>query len=418
MNVSSILYRARPFIPLCAFLWACSPPGPDFEINVPVLEVVRGARPQQQILTGEIAAARAVSLVAPQVGIWPLTVQALIANGSEVKQGDLLVEFDNSTLSSRLDQSYTDLVRAENEIQATAARTAADLADTEMELETGRSELEKAVIAADVPAGVRSDMEHERLQLELEKRRLELKNAEEAYAAKKESAIAEVDVARIELETSRAKLSDVERGMENLALRAPSSGLVILQNNHREDRLFESGDNAQPGMTILRIPDLDSLVVKARLFDVDDGNVQVGDVTRVTLDAYPDQDYQGRVTAVQSVAQMLGRRTTARAFDVTVELERTDPSFMRPGMSAKVEVTRQGGPQVLLAPRAALAFEDDGSAFARLEGRGTREVQIGACSPLWCEVIDGLDEGDRLAQAESRIGSPQASVDSEPGASL
>jgi len=172
-------------------------------------------------------------------------------------------------------------------------------------------------------------------------------------------------------------------------------------------------------MTILRIPDLESLVVKARLFDVDDGNIQIGDAATVTLDAYPDQIYQGQIARLQSVAQTLGRRTTARAFDVTVELGQMDPSFMRPGMSAKVEVTRQRGADVLLAPRAALEFRDDGTAQATLDGRQLREIVVGVCSPLWCEVKDGLEEGELLARTENKLGAPRASLETtEQGASL
>jgi multidrug efflux pump subunit AcrA (membrane-fusion protein) len=115
----------------------------------------------------------------------------------------------------------------------------------------------------------------------------------------------------------------------------------------------------------------------------------------VSLDAFPDRVFSGRIESVAAVAQETSFRSMRRAFAVKVALERADPERMRPGMSAKVEVLSPPRPPALLAPRAALDLAAEPPRALLADG-GEVEVKLGACTSAHCEVLSGLREGQEL----------------------
>jgi multidrug efflux pump subunit AcrA (membrane-fusion protein) len=148
-------------------------------------------------------------------------------------------------------------------------------------------------------------------------------------------------------------------------------------------------------MAIAMLPDVSTMRVKAGLADVDDGKVAVGMPVTVTLDAFPDVPFKGKISAISAVAQESRRQSLRRQFEVLIALDRLDGERMRPGLSARIVVRRATQPKTLLAPRAAIDFA--GKPKAQLASGGTKEVKLGDCNAQDCVVLDGLTEGEKLA---------------------
>jgi hypothetical protein len=111
--------------------------------------------------------------------------------------------------------------------------------------------------------------------------------------------------------------------------------------------------------------------------------------------------FPGLVRSISPVAREPERSSTRRFFSVVIELDETDESIMRPGLSVKAEVE---GPhhEALLVPRAALRRMDEG-VVAYDESGDPIPVQIGACNAHHCELLGGLDEGAKLAVPPSSL---------------
>jgi len=206
---------------------------------------------------------------------------------------------------------------------------------------------------------------------------------------------ADLDNRRISAEKARREIRAAETAIQALALAAPRDGILVVAENPWEDRKFEVGDTAYAGLTVMRIPDLAAMRVEAKLSDVDDGRVAIGMPATCYLDMVPGVAFPGRVVELTPVAQEATRRSMRRAFRVLVDLEKTDPERMRPGMSVRVEVETARLADALVAPRAGLDL-DASPPKARLDGGGDAEVRLGACSATDCVVLEGLEEGTRL----------------------
>lgn len=401
-RLSLILFAVALFA--SALLFSATAPADDEPLVASERELVL-----RHLLTGELAAEKAVELVVPQVGIAPLQIRWLVDNGQEVAAGDPIVELDSSALSSNLEQLDSNLAQAQLALEAAVSRAGSEIAQAEFEVRQRRAALDKAVIAAEVPEELQAARDIDRLRLEVEKSELELAEAERDLEAKRVTAEANVEIERLNVRKATQKLELARQGTEQLVLRAPRDGVAVIQRNGSEDRLWQVGDNTFPGWSLVRLPDMRSLLVRARLFDVDDRTIAPAMTAEVILDAYPTVALAGRVRSIDRIAREGRGRSRTRSFTVVVDLEALEESFpersrLLPGMSAlvvveqRVEQSRSGGLPVV-APRVALEIEGDGSAKAHLADGPPRDVVLGPCGPLECVVEEGLDAGTRLRPA-------------------
>lgn len=236
--------------------------------------------------------------------------------------------------------------------------------------------------------------------LELKRCRKELSKAEEVLRATRVGADAEQRNLQIALSTARQEIIRAESALRVLTLTAPADGTVIFLDHPWEGRKMQVGDRVWVGMPIAKIPDLSTLEVVANLWDVDDGRVAVGDRATVTIDAYPEKSFSGRVASVAPVAQEGARQTLRRSFRTVISLDRTDEERMRPGLSTKVVIEKLIATNALLVPRH-LIGRRDGRLYLRTAA-GEREVVIGRCNARDCAVLEGVSERDRLAEEKER----------------
>ncbi|HEX2252158.1 MAG TPA: efflux RND transporter periplasmic adaptor subunit [Thermoanaerobaculia bacterium] len=382
----------------CAGAGAEPPPaGADTPSAGGELIVRRGDFQRRLVLTGELRAARAVDLTVPQSPSWRVQIQWLEEDGAEVAAGQRVVEFDNTQFAADLEQKRAGLRGQEQELARTRARGEVTLAERRFAIDKARAELEKATILAEVPEDLLSPREYQDRQLARKRAEIALEKANEELASARAGNEAELAMKRLDIDRARREIAIAEQALEALVLRAPEDGIFVVEENRFEQgRKLQQGDMAFVGMTVARLPELDSMQVEAMLSDVDDGEVAPGMEARCTLDAYPETVYPCRVLAVSPVAREAARSSLLRFFQVDLDLGAADVERMRPGMSVKVEVETEARPGVLLAPRAAL---DESAEPARLQlaGGDQREVELGPCDALVCVVEEGVEEGTRLA---------------------
>ncbi len=370
------------------------------EVVVP-MRVVRGDLDRRILLTGELLAEDAVGLIAPNVEQWPLQVRWIAEEGLEVKAGDPVVEFDNSQLASRQQELQARLIEEGHNLASLEARLASDLAQAEFELLKGQADVEKAKIKARIPKELVVEREYNNHQLALHRAKLELEKAQRKLEAQRQAGQAELAIQKLTFARAVEELQQAESRLEALVLRAPRDGIVILGQHRRERRQLLNGDSIFPGEVAARLPNLQTLMVEARLFDVDDGAIQTGMAIEGILDAFPERVFMGRIRAIDQIAQQAENRSLRRHFRVLIDLDETDIERMRPGMSVKIVVDDARHRDVLLLPRQSLRWRTTEPSLsgpqARLADGSWADVELGACNTMFCILENGLSEGTALA---------------------
>jgi len=398
--------RALPalLLGLSCLSWGCSPVDASGEATPgEELVVSRGTFQTRHLLTGELRAAEAVNLVVPRTPGFQVQIRWMEEDGAEVEAGQRVVEFENSNVTSDLEDKRSSLAERETDLERTRAEAASAIADKEFQLEQKRAELEKARIEASVPQELLPARDYQERQLALRRAEVEVTKAEEELEATRQARRAEIEMSRLELEEARREIEEAESAIEKLALDAPTSGVLVIEEHPWEGRKFQLGDSVYPGLTVARIPDLSTLQVEAVLHDVDEGRIVPGLRARATPDAFPDLTLPGEVIEVSPVAREIANSSLRRYFLVRVALAGVDPERLRPGMSVKVEVFDEPREAALLVPRRALDLTAEPPRAHLLDG-GTREVELGPCSSSHCVVESGLSAGERLAPRRSRVG--------------
>jgi HlyD family secretion protein len=357
--------------------------------------VRRGTFVNQIVITGELESARGASVSVPPLPNWQTSIKWLAPDGTDVKAGDRVAELDNTSIATDLDQKKQNETQARQELEQKNAEWAADLRDKTLDVDRKQSDLEKAKLEAAIPKEIVSARDYEDRQTKLKKGLSEYDKSRETLRAQQKAVAS--DRANLELKIARAH-REVEtslRALDQMVLRAPQDGIVVIRDHPWEGRKLQNGDTVWVGFPIALMPEIDSLQVSASLPDVDDGRIAAGMPAVVTVDGYPSLHFPATVASVAAVAQEEARLSMRRKFRVVVKLAKIDPSMMRPGLSARVEIRRELQRGVLIAPRAAIDFSAK-QPRARLASGKSVAVTVGSCNAQECVVKSGLDEGVRL----------------------
>jgi multidrug resistance efflux pump len=362
------------------------------------LRVHRGAFESDVVLTGELDAERGEQMSVPRLPVWQSSIKWIAADGSEVKAGDKVVELDNTSITSTLDQQRQTLIQNEQELTQKAAEWSASLAQKRLDLEKRKVELDKAAIDGGVDREVLAAREYSERQVKLTRAKVEYAKARDLVTSTERSIASDRANLVLKRDAVRRELKTKEEGLSAAVLTAPRDGIVVLRDHPWEGRRFQEGDGVWVGMALALIPELDSMRVVAALADVDDRKIAVGMPASVILDAYPDRRFRGRIADISAIAQESAKASMRRSFRVAVKLDELDFARMRPGLSARVIIRRDVSPTALLAPRAALDFTS-AKPKARTSSGKLVDVTLGACNAQECIVTGGLNEGDQLAPA-------------------
>ncbi|PRQ06076.1 efflux RND transporter periplasmic adaptor subunit [Enhygromyxa salina] len=362
------------------------------------LAVTRGDLVVPVMLTGELAADKSRVISAPRTETFELSIRWLADDGAEVEQGDRLVEFDDTALLDAIGGWELAVLDADNEWDNFRAQQAVEVAEKRFAAREATVEVSKTEIDARVSEDILSRMQYSEYQLALGRAKLARDAAGEDAKTASSGAKLEDKVQALAYAKAERKYESAKREIAALTITAPQDGVMIVPDNPFEGRKLQVGDTVFPGFTVAELPDLSKMVVRAVLSDVDDGSVHPGMKVTCFLDAYPERELSGLVRSVSPVAREPERGSVRRFFAVVIELDETDQSIMRPGLSVRAEVESLRRADVLLIPRAALTSGSEGT-MAQLEDGSQVVVEIGACDARRCELRSGLDEGARLGIA-------------------
>lgn len=243
---------------------------------------------------------------------------------------------------------------------------------------------------------------------------------------------------RAQLEQSRAGLQEARDNLAKTRLTSPIAGRVV--------RLaVEAGEVAVPGTfsretgLLMTIADLSVILAKVQVDETDVVRLAANDSVEVTIDAYPDTTFLGRVTEISHSARLTATQTASGSndravdFDVEVTLD-NPPREIRPDLSCTARIVTDMRQRALSIPIIALTVRDhervpnenpnvdtlklkrlgkeaEGVFIARDGAATFRPVRVGIAGDEYFEVLDGLREGETIV-----AGTYQAIRDLKDGA--
>ena len=365
------------------------------------LKVVRGAFVKTLRMTGlvesihfhNVAAPRLVGATGP--GSNTLIITRLMPSGSLVAPGQLLVEFDRQNqLKAAIDRrsEHRDL---EEQIRKKRAEQEQAHAKDDTELSVAANAVENARLEMKKNAYL-GRIDQEKNEQRLEEAEAKQKQLIATFDLKRRAAQADLRILEIQRDRAYKAMKSAEDNATRMVVTSPISGMVVLRMVWRPGQQVEiqEGEEARPGMPIMQVVDPAAMLVRVKVNQADVHLLQVGQPARISLDAYPELQFQGRVEHVAPVGTTSMLTTRVRNFVATVSIKGSHPKLM-PDLSAAVDVELERKDNVIVVPRDAIVRDKDTFAVRVLDGNRARPrtVTLGAMNDYEVVVASGLEPG-------------------------
>jgi HlyD family secretion protein len=313
-------------------------------------------------------------------------LQVVVAEGTTVQAGDVLVRLESVELQAALAQA-----------RASEAQAAARLAGLRS---TGRSAAQAGVAqAASVLRAAQADLARTQdlvaqaflseARLDEARRAVAVAQAQLDGALAQRAAVAEpgtdVAQAQAQLAQSSAAVAAAAARLDQAVLVAPADARVIA-------RMAEPGQIVQPGRALLTLALAGPLQIVAQVDERYLGQLQPGQTAGVLADAYPAQRFTARVLSIAPLVD-----AQRGAIEVKFSLTPPLPTFLREDMTLSVEVETARREQTLVVPADALRGDEATGPSVWLARDGhveARPVRLGLRTLDAAEILDGLNAGE------------------------
>jgi HlyD family secretion protein len=261
-------------------------------------------------------------------------------------------------------------------------------------------------------AQARASVESAKLDLEEAEKNLERKKElyQEGFIAKKDVEDVEklYKSSKIQYNLAEKKLwlvlgESESISAQNLALKTYDSVIIkspisgkIINIYVEEGEIITSGTRSlgDGGTTILTIADLNRLVIKADINEVDVNKIQVGQTVKIGFDAIRGNIYQGKIKKIALAGSV---KQNIVVYPIEVEIQEPD-EMIRLGMTADLDIILEKAENVLCVPKEVVR-KRDGRDVVEIIKDGKRIPQpviTGLEDDVKIEIKKGLEEGDRI----------------------
>jgi HlyD family secretion protein len=359
--------------------------------ELPVQTVVRRDFVQTVVASGHVETPHRVDIGAQ---ITATVRRVLLAEGQNVAAGALLVDLENSELQAALRQAQVAVQQAQaklrqlREVQAPVAQQS--LRQAQATLDNARAAQRRNEDLFQRGFIGQAALDEARKAVELADAQAQTANQQLASTGARgsDTAVAEAAVAQ-----ARANVEAAQARLRYTRLTAPVAGTLI----HRD---VEPGDVVQPGKLLLT---LSPAGLTQLVLNIDEKNLRLialGQRATASADAYPQERFA-------AVLAFINPAVNPQTGAVEVKLDVANPpGHLRQDMTVSVDIAVAQRPQALLVPAGALHDADSATPWVlRVQGSHAQRqpLRVGLRSGAWAEVLEGLQEGERVLAAGAPV---------------
>lgn len=188
-----------------------------------------------------------------------------------------------------------------------------------------------------------------------------------------------------DLDVRKAQLTQARLRLKRSTITSPIGGIAVTRD-------IEPGEVLAPGAPITVIQRVDRLKAVIGIPETDVAQFSVGDMATIRLDAFPDEEFEGRIT-------FIGPATSGASRTFPADIAVANPGgSLKPGMVAEALLERRTFEDAIVVPRDAVHERDSGMVAIIMDGdrARVRSVTLGAGEGNDVMVLEGLAAGDQL----------------------
>jgi RND family efflux transporter MFP subunit len=305
-------------------------------------------------------------------------IETPVERGTRVGEGALLIRISPSETAAQLQEADANAAQIEARLGLSATQPfdrmrVPDVMNAKASLDLAEAEFNRMKALLDQKVISQSEFDQRRTQLEA---------ARQGYQAAQNLA----DQSYRSLEAARARVALARKAVADTAVRAPISGLVA-------ERLVSVGDYVTRGQRVATVVRVEPLRVELTVPEQQVSMIKVGQAVRLTVDAYPNEEFEATVRFVSP-----SLRTDQRALTVEAIAANKD-GRLKPGLFATALVQQPDAAAALLVPASAIETIAGTSRVYVVKDNTVDEriVTIGEKVEGQIEITSGVSKGEKVA---------------------
>ncbi len=196
------------------------------------------------------------------------------------------------------------------------------------------------------------------------------------------------------IEEGKTKIADRQ---VDTVIKCPVEGTIL-------ERKINEGDPVVPltsyqaGTELLLLADMNSLIFKGTVDEIDVGKLEEGMTAELKIGAIPDEKILGTLMRISPKAK---QQENATLFDVEIEITQRGKKIIRAGYSANAELVINKAENTLFIPERLVEFNEEKTYVEVMGDNGEiikREVEIGLSDGINVEIKKGLAEGEEVVE--------------------
>ena len=370
-KISSVWIIVGVVVALAVIAWLLSGSKKEETVNF-TTEAAAPANIENSVTaTGSIEAVTTVTVGTQVSGI---VSKLYVDYNSVVKKGQVIAELDKSNLVSQLNSAKAAFAEAQAQLRSAQS----DVAYQRSNYNRYKALYQKGLISAN----------------DYESARLSYQTAEATLSQRKDAVL-----------SSREEVNRAQTNLGYATITSPIDGVVI-SKSVEEGQTVAASFSTPELFTIAK--DLKDMRVVADVDEADIGEVKVGQRVTFTVDAYPDDTFQGYVTQVRQEATTTNNVVT---YEVVISAPNNDLK-LKPGLTANVNIYTNEIKNTLSVPSKALRYTPEKETVGgrkikdctgknkvwTLEGNTlvAHAVNIGATDGTHTQILSGIKKGQKV----------------------
>lgn len=292
------------------------------------------------VASGELQSSELATVVVPSIfRVYNYKITSMAPEGTAIEAGQPLVSFDPSFLQQRLARAGNFLAQERQKIESMRLQSEAKLEQLRLTLAEKRAEVEKNEFLLKGAIASEGELVAKQRALELRIAQDEVQRLSRSIEMQLQTVDASVGTLSRRAQSWQYQVDQYQAGLPRLNVVAPKSGMVVYRvlNGRTKPTV---GETVYVGQPLIDIPTLEKMIVVGQIPEADIRDVAVGSPVQVILDTLPDRVFSGEIMSLGTVLRPKSDNQPNVIMDSDISLLDPDVEIMRPGMTARLRISR------------------------------------------------------------------------------
>ncbi len=373
------------------------------EANALTTKVQRGPFEVLVYSTGQLESENSDNILIPeklkdrQTRISYLTITDMVDEGTYVDSGDYVATLDYQAVEEQLKTAMDDLEKALSEYEDSKIDSNLTLSTQRDQIVNAKLDLEEKEITV-TESAYESPSVKRKAEMDLDKAERKLEQVKDAYKLITQQEGNKVNRSFINYKQTRERVDAINELKSQLIIRSPRSGIIsYYKYPYATVKTGFRVSQYQP--IIATFPNMDDLVTKTFINEIDVSLIKPGQKVTIGIDAFPEKELNGEVVSVANMGQAMPN-SDAKVFEVKIQVNGSDPE-LKPAMTTSNTIQTNHLEDVLYVPIESVFSNDTLSYVYLANGKMNKQIiETGEENENFVVIKQGLTEDQELYLSE------------------